>query len=304
MIMAWMIDGITANDPVSDLKALLKSGEAVPVPGVTDPLTSIIADRMGFKCLYFSGAAFSASLGIPDIGLFSIDQLIDSVKWITRSTNLPLIVDIDTGFGDVVNVIRVIKELEYLGVAAVQLEDQVSPKRCGHLDGKQIVSEQQFVEKLGAALEARENMLVIARTDSRDVYSFDESVKRGILYRNSGADVIFPEALENIDEFKQYAMRINTPLLANMTEFGKSPLLSVKELGDIGYNLVIFPATGQRAALGAVKRVFTDIKETGSQIGSISGMMDRSEIYNLIDYDDFIKLDSKIAPKITKKNAF
>jgi len=302
--MAWMIDGITANDPVSDLKALLKSGEAVPVPGVTDPLTSIIADRMGFKCLYFSGAAFSASLGIPDIGLFSIDQLIDSVKWITRSTNLPLIVDIDTGFGDVVNVIRVIKELEYLGVAAVQLEDQVSPKRCGHLDGKQIVSEQQFVEKLGAALEARENMLVIARTDSRDVYSFDESVKRGILYRNSGADVIFPEALENIDEFKQYAMRINTPLLANMTEFGKSPLLSIKELGDIGYNLVIFPATGQRAALGAVKRVFTDIKETGSQIGSISGMMDRSEIYNLIDYDDFIKLDSKIAPKITKKNAF
>ena len=302
--MAWMIDGITANDPVSDLKALLKSGEAVPVPGVTDPLTSIIADRMGFKCLYFSGAAFSASLGIPDIGLFSIDQLIDSVKWITRSTNLPLIVDIDTGFGDVVNVIRVIKELEYLGVAAVQLEDQVSPKRCGHLDGKQIVSEQQFVEKLGAALEARENMLVIARTDSRDVYSFDESVKRGILYRNSGADVIFPEALENIDEFKQYAMRINTPLLANMTEFGKSPLLSIKELGDIGYNLVIFPATGQRAALGAVKRVFTDIKETGSQIGSISGMMDWSEIYNLIDYDDFIKLDSKIAPKITKKNAF
>ena len=302
--MAWMIDGITANDPVSDLKALLKSGEAVPVPGVTDPLTSIIADRMGFKCLYFSGAAFSASLGIPDIGLFSIDQLIDSVKWITRSTNLPLIVDIDTGFGDVVNVIRVIKELEYLGVAAVQLEDQVSPKRCGHLDGKQIVSEQHFVEKLDAALEARENMLIIARTDSRDVYSFDESVKRGILYRNSGADVIFPEALENIDEFKQYAMRINTPLLANMTEFGKSPLLSIKELGDIGYNLVIFPATGQRAALGAVKRVFTDIKETGSQIGSISGMMDRSEIYNLIDYDDFIKLDSKIAPKITKKNAF
>ena len=302
--MAWMIDGITANDPVSDLKALLKSGEAVPVPGVTDPLTSIIADRMGFKCLYFSGAAFSASLGIPDIGLFSIDQLIDSVKWITRSTNLPLIVDIDTGFGDVVNVIRVIKELEYLGVAAVQLEDQVSPKRCGHLDGKQIVSEQHFVEKLDAALEARENMLIIARTDSRDVYSFDESIKRGILYRDSGADVIFPEALENIDEFKQYAMRINAPLLANMTEFGKSPLLSVKELGDIGYNLVIFPATGQRAALGAVKRVFTDIKETGSQIGSISGMMDRSEIYNLIDYDDFIKLDSKIAPKITKKNAF
>ena len=302
--MAWMIDGITANDPVSDLKALLKLEEAVPVPGVTDPLTAIIADRMGFKCIYFSGAAFSASLGIPDIGLFSIDQLIDSVKWITRSTNLPLIVDIDTGFGEVVNVIRAIKELEYLGVAAVQLEDQVSPKRCGHLDGKQIVSEQHFVEKLDAALEARENMLIIARTDSRDVYSFDESIKRGILYRDSGADVIFPEALENIDEFKQYAMRINTPLLANMTEFGKSPLLSVKELGDIGYNLVIFPATGQRAALGAVKRVFTDIKETGSQIGSISGMMDRSEIYNLIDYDDFIKLDSKIAPKITKKNAF
>ncbi|MQG03751.1 MAG: isocitrate lyase/PEP mutase family protein, partial [SAR202 cluster bacterium] len=171
--MSWMTDDRTSNDPVSDLKTLLKSGAAIPVPGVNDPLTAILADRIGFRCIYFSGAAFSASLGIPDIGLFSIDQLIDSVRWVTRSTNLPLIVDIDTGFGEAVNVVRVIKELEYLGVAAVQLEDQVSPKRCGHLDGKQIVSEQQYVEKLKAALAARENMLVIARTDSRDVYSFD-----------------------------------------------------------------------------------------------------------------------------------
>ena len=143
--MSWMTDDRTANDPVSDLKNLLQSGVAIPTPGVNDPLTAILADRMGFRCIYFSGAAFSASLGIPDIGLFSVDQLIDSVKWITRSTNLPLIVDIDTGFGEAVNVVRVIKELEYLGVAAVQLEDQVSPKRCGHLDGKQIVSEQQYV---------------------------------------------------------------------------------------------------------------------------------------------------------------
>ena len=180
--MSWMTDDRTANDPVSDLKNLLQSGVAIPTPGVNDPLTAILADRMGFRCIYFSGAAFSASLGIPDIGLFSVDQLIDSVKWITRSTNLPLIVDIDTGFGEAVNVVRVIKELEYLGVAAIQLEDQVSPKRCGHLDGKQIVSEQQYVEKLKAALAARENMLIIARTDSRDVYSFEEAVKRGTLY--------------------------------------------------------------------------------------------------------------------------
>ena len=126
--MSWMTDDRTANDPVSDLKNLLQSGVAIPTPGVNDPLTAILADRMGFRCIYFSGAAFSASLGIPDIGLFSVDQLIDSVKWITRSTNLPLIVDIDTGFGEAVNVVRVIKELEYLGVAAIQLEDQVSPK--------------------------------------------------------------------------------------------------------------------------------------------------------------------------------
>ena len=302
--MSWMTDDRIVNDRVSNLKALLKLGEAIPVPGVNDPLTAILAERMGFKCIYFSGAAFSASLGIPDIGLFSIDQLIDSVKWITRSTSLPLIVDIDTGFGEAVNVIRVIKELECLGVAAVQLEDQVSPKRCGHLDGKQIVLEQHFVEKLEAALTARENLLIIARTDSRDVYSFDEAVKRGILYRDAGADVIFPEALENLDEFRQYAMKMNAPLLANMTEFGKSPLLSVKELSDIGYNLVIFPATGQRAALGAVKRVFTDIKEIGSQTRSISEMMDRLEIYDLIDYEKFTKLDSKIAPNITKKSTF
>ena len=180
--MSWMTDDITAKDPVSDLKTLLKTGAAISVPGVNDPLTAILAERMGFRCLYFSGAAFSANLGIPDIGLFSIDQLLDSVKWIARSTNLPLIVDIDTGFGEAVNIVRVVKELEQLGVAAVQLEDQVSPKRCGHLDGKQIVSEQQYVEKLKAALAARKNMLVIARTDSRDVYSFDEAVKRGTLY--------------------------------------------------------------------------------------------------------------------------
>ena len=258
--MSWMTDDRTANDPVSDLKNLLQSGVAIPTPGVNDPLTAILADRMGFRCIYFSGAAFSASLGIPDIGLFSVDQLIDYVKWITRSTNLPLIVDIDTGFGEAVNVVRVIKELEYLGVAAVQLEDQVSPKRCGHLDGKQIVSEQQYVEKLKAALAARENMLIIARTDSRDVYSFDEAIKRGTLYRDSGADVIFPEALESLDEFKQFAIKVKAPLLANMTEFGKSPLLTVDDLGDIGYSLVIYPATGQRAALGAIKKLLPTLE--------------------------------------------
>ena len=302
--MSWMTDDRTANDPVSDLKNLLQSGVAIPTPGVNDPLTAILADRMGFRCIYFSGAAFSASLGIPDIGLFSVDQLIDSVKWITRSTNLPLIVDIDTGFGEAVNVVRVIKELEYLGVSAVQLEDQVSPKRCGHLDGKQIVSEQQYVEKLKAALAARKNMLVIARTDSRDVYSFEEAVKRGTLYRDSGADVIFPEALESIDEFRQYAMRVKAPLLANMTEFGKSPLLTVKDLGDIGYNLVIYPATGQRAALAAVKKAFTNIRDKGTQINSLPDMMDRSEIYDLIDYEKFAELDASIVPEITKKSAF
>ena len=238
--MSWMTVDITAKDPVSALKTLLKTGAAISVPGVNDPLTAILAERMGFRCLYFSGAAFSASLGVPDIGLFSIDQLLDSVKWIARSTNLPLIVDIDTGFGEAVNIVRVVKELEQLGVAAVQLEDQVSPKRCGHLDGKQIVSEQQYVEKLKAALAARKNMLVIARTDSRDVYSFDEAVKRGTLYRNSGADVIFPEALETIEEFKQFAMSVKSPLLANMTEFGKSPLLTVKNLEELGYNLIIY----------------------------------------------------------------
>ena len=302
--MSWMTDDRTANDPVSDLKNLLQSGVAIPTPGVNDPLTAILADRMGFRCIYFSGAAFSASLGIPDIGLFSVDQLIDSVKWITRSTNLPLIVDIDTGFGEAVNVVRVIKELEYLGVAAVQLEDQVSPKRCGHLDGKQIVSEQQYVEKLKAALAARENMLIIARTDSRDVYSFEEAVKRGTLYRDSGADVIFPEALESLDEFKQFAIKVKAPLLANMTEFGKSLLLTVDDLGDIGYSLVIYPATGQRAALGAIKKAFTNIRDYGSQIDSLSDMMNRSQIYDLIDYEKFSELDARIAPTITKKSGF
>ncbi len=279
------------GDRPNELRRLISEGGALPVAGVFNPLSALIAEQVGFRALYFSGAAFSASLGIPDIGLFTLDELTTAVRWVTRATSLPLIVDADTGFGETLNVYRAVRDLEAAGAAAIQIEDQVMPKRCGHLDGKQIVPANEFAAKIRAASEARRSSLIIARTDSKAEYGMDEAVWRGHGYLEAGADIIFPEALESEDEFAEYSRLVDAPLLANMTEFGKTPYLTVQRFHELGYKLVIFPVTALRVAAKAMKRAMAETLTLGTQRNLVGDMQTRAELYELIRYSDYERMD-------------
>ena len=293
--MTWMLGPAPEISHAARLSELLGKGEPVAVPGAFNPLTGMIARKVGFDALYFSGAAFSASLGVPDIGLFTLSELTDAVRWMVRASGLPLIVDADTGFGEAINVIRAVNELEGAGAAAIQIEDQVLPKRCGHLDGKAVVSADAFVEKIAAAASAREETLIIARTDVRAIEGLDAAIERGLRCRDAGADIIFPEAMQSLDEFRAYADAVGGDLLANMTEFGKSPYLSVDEFAALGYNIVIFPVTALRAAAKTAELILTDIKRTGTQRAWLDRMQTRAELYELIDYARYAETDSGLA---------
>lgn len=293
--MTWMLDDSKRGNNAVRLRKLLSEKETYPVPGVFSPLIALEAKDVGFKALYFSGAAFSASLGIPDIGLFTLDELIQSVRWIVRSSDLPLIVDADTGFGGSLNVVRAVRELEEVGAAAIQIEDQVLPKRCGHLDGKTVVSSDEFIEKIRAAALVRRELLIVARTDSRATHGMQEAIKRGKLAREAGADIIFPEAMQSEDEFREYADAVGPPLLANMTEFGKSPYLNVTKYKDLGYGLVIFPVTTLRVAAKAAHDLLKDIMTKGTQIDWLDKMQTRSELYRVIEYESYNEIDQELS---------
>ncbi len=293
--MSWLLDESSGASHGARLSELLKSGETLAVPGAFNPLTALVAKKVGFDALYFSGAAFSASLGIPDIGLFTLEELAVSVRWMVKACDLPLIVDADTGFGEAINVIRTVKELEDAGAGAVQIEDQVLPKRCGHLDGKTVVSAEAFAEKIRAAARARKDMLIVARTDSRATHGMEEAIRRGHICKEAGADVIFPEAMQSEEEFKAYADAVGGNLLANMTEFGKSPYLSVDQYRELGYNIVIFPVTSLRVAAKAVEDVLTDIRDKGTQAGWLDRMQTRAELYDLIGYERYAEVDQELS---------
>ena len=292
--MTWEIR-TESSLQADSLTELLASGGAIPVAGVFNPLSALIAEDVGFKALYFSGAAFSASLGIPDIGLFTLNELSEAVRMVTRATKVPLIVDADTGFGEAINTYRTVKDLEAVGAAAIQIEDQVMPKRCGHLDGKQVVSPDDFCAKIRAANEARSSSLIVARTDSKAINGMDDAIERGRMYLAAGADIIFPEALETAGEFRHYSESVNCPLVANMTEFGKTPYLSVSEFGALGYQLVIFPVTSLRVAAKSIRDAMTDVLENGTQTGILGRMQTRSELYKLIGYQDYERLDKSLS---------
>ena len=293
--MTWLLDGREEVPPGARLRALIESGETVAVPGAFSPLVARLAWRLGFRALYLSGAGLSASLGIPDLGLFTLDELVQAVRWTVRASPLPLIVDADTGFGEALNVARAVRELEEAGAGAVQIEDQVLPKRCGHLEGKQVVPAEAFAEKVASARRARRHALIVARTDARGVLGFDEAVRRARIYLEAGADVIFPEALESEEEFAEFARRVDAPLLANMTEFGRSPLLPLSRLAEMGYRLVLFPVSALRVAMRAVEDFLRDLAETGSQEGWLERMQTRAQLYDLIDYARYEEHDRAVA---------
>jgi len=276
------------------LKSLIDNNQYVLTPGVFSPLIAMMAEKKGFKSLYFSGAAFSAMKGIPDIGIFTFQELFDAVIEITKMSNLPLIVDVDTGFGEVINVTRTVSDLESIGVAAIQIEDQLFPKRCGHLEGKEIIDSNEFVKKIYAAKSVSKDMLVIARTDAKAVEGIDSAIERAKLYKDAGADIIFPEALETEEEFKFFAESVNGDMLANMTEFGKTPYYPAEKFADMGYKIIIYPVSGLRTALNAISALFDEIMETGTQVKFVEDMLTRKDLYNLINYDSYVKMDKSL----------
>jgi methylisocitrate lyase len=277
------------------LRELLGRDGAIAVPGVHDGLSALLATRAGGEALYLSGAAFSARMGLPDVGLFTLEELVRATREITRVTDAPVIVDADTGFGGALNVMRAVRELEDAGAAAIQIEDQEDPKRCGHLDGKRVTDAGAMAEKVAAAAAARRALVVVARTDARATDGLDEAVHRGLAYRDAGADVIFPEALPSEDEFAAYARAVPGPLLANMTEFGVGPSLSVARLGELGYRLVIFPVSAARVAARQVAAFYEALLRDGDQTAWIDRMLTRAELYDLIGYDAYAELDRSLA---------
>ncbi|MDA4116947.1 MAG: methylisocitrate lyase [Thaumarchaeota archaeon] len=291
--------GNSVNDRARKLRNILNGRRTVAVPGVFNPAVALLAERAGFESLYLSGAAFANSLGLPDLGVTTLTEVADAAERISSAVpSLPLIVDVDTGFGEAVNVTRTVARMEKAGAAAIQIEDQVVPKRCGHLEGKEVVEPLEMVKKLLAAkAAAKTDLVVVARTDAAAVEGIDGAIERARAYLKAGADAIFPEALTSRAEFAEFERKVRAPLVANMTEFGKTPYLSVSDFSKIGegYKLVIFPATAFRVAMKAVQWAYKELSRSGTQKGLLDKMMTRSEFYALTDYRSIEKTDDDVA---------
>ncbi len=262
----------------------------IMIPGAFNALTARLAERIGFEAVYLSGGALAAGwAGVPDIGLLSVTEFADAVAALARATSLPVLADADTGFGEAVNVERTVRLYEAAGAAGLHLEDQQMPKRCGHLSGKGLVEPASMVAKIRAAVAARTDadFVVIARTDARSVEGFDAAVERARAYVDAGADMIFPEALESAEEFAAFARAVPAPLIANMTEFGRGPLLDFADLAAMEYRAVLYPLTAFRAAMKAAEETLASLKESGTQRGELGRMQSRAELYDLLGYEDW-----------------
>jgi len=280
-----------------ELREKLKSGKLLQFPGAISPLTAMQIEQFGFDGVYISGSVLSNDLGYPDIGLTTLTEVTHRGRQIARVTALPAIIDADTGFGEPLNTARTVQEMIELGLSGCHLEDQMNPKRCGHLDGKSLVSTADMIKKIKAAELAKKsdpNFLIIARTDARGVEGLDGAIKRAQAYVDAGADMIFPEALQNLTEFEAFRKAIKAPLLANMTEFGKSELFDYKQLSNVGFNLVIYPVTLLRLAMHATEIGLQAIKTEGTQKSVVSKMQNRKELYAMTFYEKYNELDQSL----------
>ena len=280
------------------LRKLIAGRKIVVVPGVFSPAVAKLAEKTGFRALYFSGAGFSGLLALPDLGMTTLSEVARAARQVTAQVRVPLIVDVDTGFGEALNVARTMEEMKMAGAAAVQIEDQVLPKRCGHLEGKELVDTDEMVKKLVAAKEAAgRELLVIARTDARSVEGLDAALERAASYARAGAGMIFPEALESREEFAEARRKLHLPLMANMTEFGKTPYMTAREFEALGYEVVIFPVTAFRAAMSAVRSALVTLKSEGTQKGILGSLVTRGEFNDLIDYRRYEEADRRALEK-------
>ena len=289
-----------AQTPAAEKRRLLReklaAGELVRFPGAFNPLSARLIERKGFEGVYISGAVLSADLGLPDIGLTTLTEVAGRGQQIARVTELPAIIDADTGFGEPMNVARTIQTLEDAGLAGTHIEDQVNPKRCGHLDGKQVVDTDTALKRIRAAVDARRdpNFLIMARTDIRAVEGLHAAIDRAKALVDAGADAIFPEAMKDLGEFEAVASAVDVPVLANMTEFGKSDLFSTSQLRDAGVQIVIWPVSLLRMAMGAAGRALDTLNDEGHLTSQLGEMQHRADLYDLLDYEAYNHFDQSV----------
>jgi methylisocitrate lyase len=297
--MTWLTETTRDPGPAGDrLAALWAEPGILGLPGAHDPLAALLARRAGFRALYVSGAGLAASLALPDLGLLTLGELTYFTRAIVRASGLPVLVDGDTGYGEVLNVVRLVRELEDAGAAAVQLEDQVLPKKCGHLSGKRLVTPDEMARKISAAVRAAHHLRVVARTDAVELEGLDRAIARARLYQEAGAHAIFPEALRTVEELRAFSGAVPGPLLVNMTEFGRTPLLPASELARLGYRMVIWPVSALRVAAHAMEAFYDDLARAGTQTAWLDRMQTRRELYELIGYHDYEALDDTIARSV------
>ena len=294
MRVTWLERPRNPETAATRLRNLIARKTAIAVPGAHDGMSALLARQAGFEALYLSGAALSASMALPDLGLLTLDDVSRKAREIVRASDLPLIVDCDTGFGEALNVMHAVCTLEEIGVACIQIEDQQFPKKCGHLNDKKLVPVEEMCRKVTAAKKASTDLLICARTDAAGG-SLDDPITRARRYREAGADVIFVEALTSRDDITRVREQLVAPLLANMTEFGRTPQLSLKEWDAAGFELVIFPVSSFRVAACAVQRFYASLHRNGDVKEILPEMMTRTALYDSISYYDYEALDASIA---------
>lgn len=297
--MTWLVEKEKSQGELAErFKRLINGDSILKIVGTHDGMSALIAKKVGFQTLYLSGGAFSASQGLPDLGILHSREVAERAREIIRATNLPLLVDIDTGFGGILNVARTAKEMVEAKVAAVQIEDQMLPKKCGHLNGKKLIPAEEMAQKVKTIKEVAPTLMIVARTDALAVEGRDAAIARLKTYVEAGADIVFPEALTTEEDFNVFSESFDVPLLANMTEFGKTPYYTAEEFQSFGFSMVIYPVTSVRVAAKAIEMVFTEIMEKGTQKDVLSRMQTRKELYKTINLYDYEDLDKKIAKTI------
>jgi methylisocitrate lyase len=288
----------TFASKAAQLRALLRDERPLVLPGVFNGISALAAEAAGARAVYISGAGIiNGTAGFPDIGLLSMAEVAQQLRYITGAVAIPALADADTGFGEGLALGRTVEEFERAGVAGIHIEDQQMPKKCGHLEGKRLVTRQEFVQRVRAAVQARSdpNFVICARTDARGVTGFDDAVARARACLDAGADLIFPEALASEDEFAAFAAQVPGLLLANMTEFGKTPLISAARFAELGYAAVIFPMTGFRLALRAMREGYATLLAEGTQRALLPRMETRRQLYDLLRYPEYERLDAELA---------
>lgn len=297
--MTWLDnDGYDPTPAGERLARLWREPGILKIPGAHNALAGLLAKRAGFKALYLSGAALSASLGLADLGIIGLDELCLFARAIARATALPLIVDGDTGYGGILNVMRLVRELEDAGAAAVQIEDQSLPKKCGHLNDKRLVAADEMAAKVAAAVRARRHLRIIARTDAAASEGLEGAISRARIYRTAGADAIFPEALTSAQMFREFARAVDAPLLANMTEFGRTPYFTAAEFENFGFKMVIWPVSSLRVEGAAVRDLYSTLMRDGSAAAMLERMHTRTELYDTIGYNEYESLDASLAKSV------